>query len=284
MILLKNFWTFTLKVNLLLVFLFISNVAWSIENISCVIEPKQMIKLNTAVNGVIESVEVQRGDFVKKGQIIAHLESAVEKSSVELAQIRAKNTFDIAATRSSIKLLKSKLSRLTKMNQANKYTSDAEIEEVSTELIIAKHQLNEDFHQHKIAELELAYSEAVLEQRIIRSPIDGVVVEKLMSPGEYRNEDTHIVTIAQIDPLNVEVFVPSFLHHSVVVGDEFKIKPEEPFKGEYLAKVTVVDQVFDAASGTFGMRLNLPNPEYKIPAGIKCIMHIEKNVSNTSIH
>ena len=258
---------------LILLLTFVSNIVWSIEDISCVIEPKQMIKLNTAVNGVIESVEVQRGDFVKKGQVIAHLESAIEKSSVELARARAKNTFDIAATRSNIKLLKSKLSRLTKMNNVNKYTSDAEIEEVSTELVIAKHQLNEDLHQHKIAKLELGYSEAVLAQRIIRSPIDGVVVEKMMSPGEYRNEDNHIVTIAQIDHLNVEVFVPSSLHENVAVGDEFTITPEEPFKGKYTAIVTIVDQVFDAASGTFGMRLSLPNPDYKIPSGIKCSLH-----------
>jgi multidrug efflux pump subunit AcrA (membrane-fusion protein) len=36
------------------------------------------------------------------------------------------------------------------------------------------------------------------------------------------------------------------------------------------AKVTVVDRVVDAASGTFGVRLELPNPGYKLPAGLKC--------------
>jgi hypothetical protein len=34
--------------------------------------------------------------------------------------------------------------------------------------------------------------------------------------------------------------------------------------------VTVVDQVLDAASGTFGVRLALPNPERQLPAGIRC--------------
>jgi len=36
------------------------------------------------------------------------------------------------------------------------------------------------------------------------------------------------------------------------------------------AVVTVVDQVFDAASGTIGVRLELANPGYRIPAGLKC--------------
>jgi len=43
--------------------------------------------------------------------------------------------------------------------------------------------------------------------------------------------------------------------------------PEAFFYG---AKVTVVDRVVDAASGTFGVRLELPNPNYRLPAGLKC--------------
>jgi multidrug efflux pump subunit AcrA (membrane-fusion protein) len=40
--------------------------------------------------------------------------------------------------------------------------------------------------------------------------------------------------------------------------------------GIFNAKVVVVDKVIDAASGTLGIRLQLPNPDNKIPAGIKC--------------
>jgi membrane fusion protein (multidrug efflux system) len=34
--------------------------------------------------------------------------------------------------------------------------------------------------------------------------------------------------------------------------------------------VTVVDKVFDAASATIGVRLELPNPDYSLPARLKC--------------
>lgn len=40
--------------------------------------------------------------------------------------------------------------------------------------------------------------------------------------------------------------------------------------GRYEASVKVVDRVIDAASGTFGVRLQLPNPGYRVPAGVKC--------------
>ena len=52
-------------------------------------------------------------------------------------------------------------------------------------------------------------------------------------------------------------------------GMSAMVKPEKPIKGEFPAKVTVVDKVVDAASGTFGVRLELPNPDFKVTAGLQ---------------
>lgn len=49
-----------------------------------------------------------------------------------------------------------------------------------------------------------------------------------------------------------------------------EVSLEKPVGGIYKASVIVVDQVIDAGSGTFGVRLKLPNPNNKIPAGLKC--------------
>jgi hypothetical protein len=51
-------------------------------------------------------------------------------------------------------------------------------------------------------------------------------------------------------------------------GASAQVYPE--IGGDYAAIVRVVDQVFDAASATIGIRLELPNPDYALPAGIKC--------------
>jgi hypothetical protein len=46
------------------------------------------------------------------------------------------------------------------------------------------------------------------------------------------------------------------------------------------ATVTVVDRVVDAASDTFGVRLLLPNPDYRIPGGVRCeIRFLDGNVA-----
>ena len=114
------------------------------------------------------------------------------------------------------------------------------------------------------------HDEEALKQRLLISPIDGVVTERLLVPGEYRNEQSPILTLAQIDPLRVEVFVPTSQYGRIRIGSSAQIHPQQPIGGSYPAIVTVVDQVLDAASGTFGVRLALPNPGLRLPAGIRC--------------
>ena len=96
------------------------------------------------------------------------------------------------------------------------------------------------------------------------------VVERKLGPGEYVFDQAHLITLAQIDPLNVEVFVPLSEFGRVHAGMAADVYPEAPISGRYAATVGVVDQVFDAASGTIGVRLELPNSDYALPAGLKC--------------
>jgi multidrug resistance efflux pump len=105
---------------------------------------------------------------------------------------------------------------------------------------------------------------------MIRSPINGVVVERTLGPGEYAYDQSHLMTVSQIDPLYVEVYVPLSQFGRIRLGMSAEVYPEDPVGGRYAAIVVVVDQVFDAASGTIGIRLELPNPDYALPAGLKC--------------
>ena len=90
-----------------------------------------------------------------------------------------------------------------------------------------------------------------------------------MASGEYVSEaDT--IRVVEIDPLYVEVVMPIEQFGSIRKGMTARVFPEQPIGGEYTATVTIVDQLVDAASGTFGVRLELPNKDRKVPAGLKC--------------
>jgi multidrug efflux pump subunit AcrA (membrane-fusion protein) len=59
---------------------------------------------------------------------------------------------------------------------------------------------------------------------------------------------------------------------SIAVGDAVDIRPEAPVNGTYTARVTVIDDVIDAASGTFRVRAELANPGERVAAGLRCKM------------
>ncbi len=84
-----------------------------------------------------------------------------------------------------------------------------------------------------------------------------------------------ILKIAEIDPLNVEVILPASLYGQVQRGDRAEVVPETP-KQKFMARVAVVDRVINAASGTFGVRLELPNEKHLVPAGAKCKVRFQK--------
>ena len=91
-------------------------------------------------------------------------------------------------------------------------------------------------------------------------------------PGDLAssNQKDPIMKLMAVDPLNVELVLPVAQYGRIKLGQHAQVAPEEPVGGSYKATVEVVDPTVDAASGTFGVRLKLPNPGTRIPAGVKC--------------
>ena len=101
-----------------------------------------------------------------------------------------------------------------------------------------------------------------------------MVVERYVSPGEYVDSQP-LLRVAQIDPLRVEVIVPAQMFGRIIPGMTAIIVPELAQYGEQTATVTIVDKVIDAASSTFGVRLELPNAEQQMPSGLRCLVRFE---------
>ncbi len=235
--------------------------------LDCIIDPYQIIELGSAVTGIIKAVHVERSDGVKAGDVLVELDSGVERAAVEVARARAGMDGEIKARQANLELGKRRRERANNLFQQKALSLDLR-EEVDTEATIARLELQRARENQRLAKLQLAQAQEALKRRSIRSPVDGVVVERLMSPGERVNEET-ILTIAQIDPLRVEVILPSAIFGSVRPNTRAAVEPE--FGDQvHVASVTIVDQIIDAASGTFGVQLELPNPNHAIPAGLHC--------------
>jgi RND family efflux transporter MFP subunit len=232
------------------------------------IEPKQVVELGSPTPGILESVDAERGAMVKKGQVLASLQSGVEKATMDLARARAQLEATIQSRRVELEFAVRNQQRRKELFE-KKALPFQEWDEVETRRVVAELALNEAMENKRIAEMEYTRAQEVYKRMTIRSPLTGVVVERHMFPGEYV-EDKPIMRLAQIDPLHVEVVMPVEKWGTVKQGVEAEVRPELPVGGLYKAKVTVVDKVVDAASGTFGVRLELPNPNNRFPPGLKC--------------
>lgn len=240
------------------------------QEFDCIIEARQMVDIRSPVEGLIEKVAVERGEAVKKGQVLVVLESGPERAALAVAKQRAEASGAVKSAEAKLDLARKKEKRAEDLSRQNFISINA-VEEARTERMLAESELKVARENQKMAELEMARASEVLGMRTLRSPVNGVVVDRYLKAGEFAttNVKDPILKIAEIDPLNVEVILPAALYGKVQRGDRAEVVPETP-KQPFLARVAVVDRVINAASGTFGVRLELPNEKQAVPAGAKC--------------
>ena len=236
----------------------------------CIIEARQMVEIRSPVEGLIDRIHVERGDAIKRGQVVVTLESGPERATLAVARSRAEQLGAVKAAEAKLSLARRKESRAEDLSRQN-FLSPNALEEARTERMLAESELKVARESQRLAELEVQRANEALNLRTLRSPISGVVVERNMKSGELATSNVKepIMRLAEIDPLNVEVILPASLYGTVKFGDIAEVSPETP-RGTYLARVVVVDKVINAASGTFGIRLELPNEKLLLPAGAKC--------------
>lgn len=238
----------------------------------CMIEPRKTVDVRAASEGLIEKIWVDRGDMVKAGQVLVTLDSGVEKAATESARYRSTMEGKIRTGESRVEFATQKYNRRDKL-AGQSFVSMQDRDESLTEKRLAESELIEARDDRKLAEIEYRRLSEQLRLRTIKSPVDGVVVDRLLHAGELAdNRDLRkpILKLADIGTLHVEALLPVDAWGKLAVGQSIEILPEGPVGGRYTATVKVIDRVMDAASGTFGVRMELPNPGLKLPAGIRC--------------
>jgi multidrug efflux pump subunit AcrA (membrane-fusion protein) len=102
----------------------------------CLIEARQALDIRSPVEGVIETVYVQRGASVKKGQTLALLYSGPERAAFDLARSRAGNEGEIKAAEARVDLTKKKYERAAELVKKN-FVSEAARDDAVAEYRLA---------------------------------------------------------------------------------------------------------------------------------------------------
>jgi RND family efflux transporter MFP subunit len=238
------------------------------QPLGCLIEPDHAADVGSQLVGVIEAMHVERGQLVRRGQVIATLRADVERAVLGVAKSRAEATADIQAAAAGAAFARSRMARAKDL-LSKQFISDQGYDQIRTESEVAEQKLAQAQEQHRLAQREFELAKSQLEMRTVRSPLDGIIVERYMAPGE-RVEDKPIARVAVVDPLRVQVVAPSTLYGQVRADATASIVPELNGATPRTARVILVDKMLDAASNTFRITLALPNPGNALPAGLRC--------------
>lgn len=246
------------------------------DGFECLLEPWQVVEVRAAVDGIISTITVNRGDIVRRGQTLMTLQSGAEKLAVESGRYRSKMQGQVTSARNRVDYATKKLARLTDMHKENFMSAQAR-DEGEAEKRLAESELLSASEASELARIEWQRAQELLAQRTLAAPFAGVVVDRMLNPGDLAESGSGrkpVLKVAQIDPLRADVPLPAALFGQVRPGAKSVITAVVG-GGRFNATVIGVDRVIDAASGTFVARLEVPNPQGKVPAGSRCSAVIE---------
>ncbi len=243
----------------------------TMSSMDCIVEPSQVVELGTSVPGVIEEMLFEKNDFIRKGETVARLDSRLEIATLELASARADIDTSLNLRRENADFGLRTQRRNQKLFKESTISAQ-DMDKVRTETYIAQLQAKQEEDNQKIARLEAERARQALEQRTVMAPIDGVIMEKYKAVGEYVEAEP-VYRIANLDPLHVELIVPVKHLGEIERGMTAQVAIDIAQSGDessHIAVVQSVDRVADAASGTFGVLLSMPNSGLRIPSGVRC--------------
>ena len=208
--------------------------------------------ISVKVPGRLQTISVDLGSVVHKGQVIAQLEQQdyklrVEQAEASLAQARARlglspdgaddrvtseETGTVRQAKAVLDDAKLKRDRAAKLVQQG-VTPRAEFESVDAEYKVALSRYQDGLEEIRNRQgvlaqrrSEVALAKQQLADTFVYAPMEGVVQEKKASVGEYLAAGAPVVDVVRIDPLRLRVEVPERESHNVRNGQSVRVTVE----------------------------------------------------------
>ncbi len=181
---------------------------------------RQSSTITARIAGPVDRVLVSVGDRVAPGDALAELDATrlaltVQLREADLEQVRANLDIQDANRR----LAAQALERLRSLSQSAAFSA-ARFEDAELELARSEHAITEARARLIRAEADLELARVDLEDAVVRAPFEGVVVERQAQPGAFLTVGGAVVTLLDVDSLEIEADVPVDRIAGLVPGRE----------------------------------------------------------------
>lgn len=199
------------------------------------------------VGGIVESVAVNAGDKVRKGQVLASI------SSQAIADIRS----ELLAAQKRVGLARSTYNREKQLWEEK---ISAEQDYLQAQHDLQEAEINTQRLQQKLGALGAGSGGSGQARYEIRSPIDGVVTNKQVSLGQVVNETDSLLEVADLSTVWTEMTIYAKDINTVKAGQKVTIKATA-FNAEAIGTISYVGALVGAESRTAMARVVLNNPD-----------------------
>ena len=228
----------------------------AVLTVSGYIVNRERIELSPRYMGVVKWIGVKKGDAVTNGQVVVLLDDAEHRARLAEAEGR------LANMRTAVEKAEIDYRRVQKLIADRIETQQME-DDLRLKLESARATLKE---AHGAVDLARTY----LEWTVIRSPIDGVVVERLVDAGELvtpqsfggtRGPSTALVAVADPRDLQVEIELSEADLAKVVLNQRCRVSPEAYPDRHYSGYVAEMAPEANRQKGTLQIKVQIENPD-----------------------
>ena len=220
------------------------------------------------VGGRIDSVNVRLGDRVTRGQTVAKVEDREIREQINQARASGEvNKANVANRENDVKVAAVALDRAqTSFDRgiaSRQSLDDAEARYSAAGSQVAVARAQQAQTEARIDELKITLSNTT-----IQSPVDGFVSRRNLDQGAFANANTVILSVVDISTVRLVVNVVERDFRRVTPGVAAQVEVDA-FPGEHFAgTVSRVAPVFDPATRTAAIEIEVPNPGYRLKPGM----------------
>jgi membrane fusion protein (multidrug efflux system) len=185
---------------------------------------EEEVTVTTRVSGVVESLEADRGEVVRKNQPLATLDQREFR-------------LDLRAAEETLNVSAADLKRYEELFKLN-LCSQAELEQKRA--------------RHELAQVEFERAKLVIDRSVVRAPFDGIVADRFAHVGEkvLLDENKPLFKIVALEPLLARAYLPGPALRRLKVGQEVSVVSKDLPEARSTGRVSFVSPVLDPGSGT----------------------------------
>lgn len=229
--------------------------------------PGKQVRIASVVDGELGVLEVEEGDRVEKGQMLAKLDDRLQQARVEVAELNV----DMEAQMRQVQLAAEE-AEITYEQSNTAFENDAasewEVRRAKLQWQQQQAQLDQLKKDQRVAKATLEFEKRRLEQFWFEAPFAGRIVQIATEEGATLTRGDPVMVLVSLNPLRAELFLPAKLHHQLDQDQSYQLKAGPPVNTEIIGRLKFIDPRIDSASETFRCVFEVDNADEKLPSGV----------------